>query len=92
MTGETVILVIDGYGLRVSAPVQDKNPAVQWLETQFTARWYTQAFWDGELTPGPYSVRPMIELIDQITDAADDDHGPMVISGTDYSDPERWWL
>jgi len=37
-------------------------------------------------------VRPMIELIDQITDAAEDDYGPMITAQTDYSDPERWWL
>jgi hypothetical protein len=68
----------------------DKDPAVQWLETVFTGRWALSTFHDANLVPGPEYLRPVIELIDQADD--DDFDNAMIVTWTDFCDPGRWWL
>lgn len=94
MTGHLTSRVRDNCtaACQQATPATTRNPAAEWLEAQFTWRWLTWAFLDEETVPGPASLRPMIELIDQDTDCAEDDYGPMTVGRSDYDDPGRWWL
>ena len=62
------------------------NPAIGWLEDQFSDLWTT---WElpGKNTPGTAVIKPMIQLRSVM-----DPGTPMHVSAHDYDDPERWWL
>jgi hypothetical protein len=86
-----VLVVEDEYARSFDQPAHgtSKSPAVQWLETVFTGRWALGTYHDENLVPGPEYHREMVELIDQ----ADDDYdNAMIVTGSDYDDPGRWWL
>jgi hypothetical protein len=93
MTGNLVIWLDDEYALDACALHDSRNPAVAWLEAQFTYRWATLAYLDdNHPIPGPYCIRPMAELIDQLADALEDPDASMDIRRSDYDDPGRWWI
>ena len=65
MTGNLVIWLDDEYALGARALHDTRNPAVAWLDAQFTYRWATLAYLDdNDPVPGPDCIRPMAELID----------------------------
>ena len=93
MNGNLVIWLDDEYALYGCALHDDRNPAVAWLEAQFTYRWINWAYLDHHNPiPGPDCIRPMAELIDQHTDCLEDPDASMDIRRSDYDDPGRWWL
>ena len=93
MNDKLVIWVDDEYTLYACALHDTRNPAVAWLEAQFTYRWATLAYLDdNDPIPGPYCIRPMAELIDQLADCLEDPANSMDIRRSDYNDPARWWL
>ena len=93
MNDNLVIWLDDEYALDACALHDTRNPAVAWLEAQFTYRWATLAYLDdNNPIPGPYAIRPMAELIDQHTDCLEDPDASMDIRRSDYDDPGRWWL
>lgn len=69
-----------------------KNPAIEWLEAEFTYQWATLAFRNSDLVPGPECRRPMVQIIDQLESCETDCYGPMYVDRSDYDDPLRWWL
>ena len=93
MNDKLVIWLDDEYALHACALHDNRNPAVAWLDAQFTYRWATLAYRDdNDPIPGPYAIRPMAELIDPLTDALEDPDASMDIRRSDYDDPGRWWL
>ena len=93
MNDELVIWLDDEYALDACALHDNRNPAVAWLEAQFTYRWATLAYLDdNNPIPGPYAIRPMAELIDPLADCLEDPDASMDIRQSDYDDPGRWWL
>ena len=93
MTGNLVIWLDDEYALSGCTLHDSRNPAVAWLDAQFTYRWATLAYLDvNNPIPGPDCIRPMAELIDPLTDALEDPDASMDIRHSDYRDPGRWWL
>jgi hypothetical protein len=93
MTGNLVIWLDDEYALSGCTLHDSRNPAVAWLDAQFTSRWATLAYLDdNNPIPGPDCIRPMAELIDPLTDALEDPDASMDIRHSDYRDPGRWWL
>jgi len=93
MNGNLVIWLDDEYALYGCALHDDRNPAVAWLEAQFTYRWINSAYLDdNDPIPGPYAIRPMAELIDPLADCLEDPDASMDIRQSDYDDPGRWWL
>jgi len=93
MNDQLIIWLDDEYALYSGALHDTRNPAVAWLEAQFTYRWATMAYLDdNKPIPGPYAIRPMAELIDQLADALEDPDASMDIRRSDYDDPGRWWL
>ena len=93
MTGNLVIWLDDQYALDACALHDNRNPAVAWLDAQFTYRWATLAYLDdNNPIPGPDCIRPMAELIDPLADCLEDPDASMDIRRSDHDDPGRWWL
>ena len=93
MTGNLVIWLDDEYALYGCALHDDRNPAVAWLEAQFTYRWVNWGYLNcHDPIPGPDCIRPMAELIDPLADCLEDPDASMDIRRSDYDDPGRWWL
>ena len=93
MTGNLVIWLDDEYALDACASHDTRNPAVAWLDAQFTYRWINWAYLDHDNPiPGPDCIRPMAELIDPLADCLEDPDASMDIRRSDYDDPGRWWL
>ena len=92
MNDQLIIWLDDEYALDACTRHASRNPAVAWLEAQFTYRWATLAYLDdNNPIPGPDCIRPMAELIDPLADCQDPD-ASMDIRRSDYDDPGRWWL
>ena len=83
--------VTDEFTFYMIGAAPDTGSALEWLDAQFTGRWASGAFQFADEVPGPEDLRPMIELIDQDTDATDPDLA-MTTRPADYHDPLRWWL
>ena len=92
MNDNLVIWLDDEYALGARALHDTRNPAVAWLDAQFTYRWATLAYLDDDSVPGPHCIRPMAELIDQLADCLEDPDASMEVRRSDYNDPGRWWL
>ncbi len=93
MTGNSAIWLDDDYALHGCARHDDSNPAVAWLDAQFTYRWINWGYLNcHDPIPGPDCIRPMAELIDPLADALEDPDAAMHIREWDYDDPGRWWL
>ena len=92
MNDNLVIWLDDEYALDACALHDNRNPAVAWLEAQFTYRWVNWGYLNcHDPIPGPDCIRPMAELIDPLADCQDPD-ASMDIRRSDYDDPGRWWL
>jgi hypothetical protein len=62
------------------------DPAIEWLEDEFTDTWTTWDFLD-KTRPGTSVIKPMIQLRSPM-----DAGKPMTVTAADYTDPERRWL